>query len=634
MPGIYGLYVKDNLMEKKEIEHLFASMDKLLCHRNDYVTAEYTCDNFLIGKKSFNFDPEKNIRIKVIDNSYVIFFDGGIFSYQDGKGRHEVYNYDEYITYVIERYRTDKHFSIEDVVGEFIIGLYDIKNKELIIANDMLGFRELYYYSDERICIFSSEAKAVLLYKGIKRKTDDQAISDFMRFGYILGNRTFIEGIYLLPPNTKLNFRQDGCTIESSDLTYGQTLQEDSFDNYVDTAYSLIDQAVNRRLRGRKNVASYLSGGLDSRLITGISSKHAAHVDTYSIGYNKRGKEFLIAQKISNKLPNVTNRLAQTSPDHVINYLQWAVWISDGMISLSSISPLFGSVVNHMKDHDILLGGCGGNILGALFTKEQYISKDLSISERIKILSSISETQYIKQFEEILFPKTFIEKYRYYSERSVKEQFEYLARGINLFSDQLDLFVVLNRYRRNFNTYRGLLGHIVTEEYYPFFDNDLLSYFYSIPKEFVMNYRLYKELYMKYFPELAGVVWLLTGKTLYEEEHLWEKQLNDLIQRTKSYLTAHSKGKINFMDQSHYAAHDYWYRTDKKFQNYINGILLDPRTYERGYVTEKGLRAILDKTKDGSNCFPLIDRIIVFELWCRIFLDGESSEEFHCQQSI
>lgn len=624
MPGIYGFSIIDDSVGRDEIRSLFHSMGESLHHRSDYISRENMNESFVIGKKCFPYDPEINHAVQEVDGTYIVFIDGAIFSYEGEKGKHEVTDLNEFIEILIGQYQKYGTLIMDRVNGEFVIGLYDKKTKVLVIANDRWGMREFFYYVDKSICIFSSEAKAILQYSGFRPKINEEAVVDFLNFGYLLGNKTFFEGIHLLAPGSTLILDKKKHTITSHRFTLNPTLSGNNVDDYVDPAYKLLDRSIVNRIRGRKRVASYLSGGLDSRIINGILSRHSSNVDTFSIAQHSRGKEYLIAQEVMKRLKNFTNSMVKTSPDHIKQHLSWAIWMTEGMMMLQAVSPFYGVLHNHLKGHDILLGGfAGGMVLGGCFMSEDVIKNTYTAQQRIDILGNISDAQAIKPFLPILIPDGFRERYMHFSRQNLNEIYDYVADKTDVFPFQIDLFLMMGRYRRGYNANRGLIGHVTIEEFYPLIDIDLFDFMYSLPPEMRFNYRLFKAIYRKYFPELAEIVWLHTGKSLMDEKTSWlERQRDNFLSKLKWYVKTRSHGKINIPDNTNYADHSYWYRTNKPFQSYINEILLDPRTFERGYVTEKGVRYVLEKTKVGWDFFPLVDRMTVLELLCRIYLDN------------
>lgn len=624
MPGIYGLSIRDNSLGIDTIQRLLHSMSEILHHRDDYITKEILNENYLIGKKCFPRDPGIDYSIQEIDDSYVVFIDGAIFTYEDEDGKHEVTDYHEFIKKLIKQYQKSGTLKMDKVNGECVVGLYDKKSKVLVIANDRWGMRELFYYIDKNICIFSSEAKAILKYPGIRPTINEEAVVDFLNFGYLLGNKTFFKGIHLFPAGSVLVVDEKKHTIYSNRFTLNPTLSDSNLDEYVDVTYTLLNRSVANRIQGRKKIASYLSGGLDSRIITGVLSQYVSDIDTFTISQDNHGKEYSIALEVTKKLNNCSNIIVKTSPDHIKQYLSWAIWMTEGMMALRSVSPFYGASHNQLKGHDVLLGGFAGNlVMGGLFISEEHIRSRYTPQERIDILGNIADARIIKPFFSILIADAFKEKYSLFCESNLQEQYNYLAGITDNFVFQYDLFVMMERYRRGYNSNRGLLGHFIIEEFYPLVDIDLFDFIYSLHPEVRLNYKLYKALYKKYFPELAEIVWLHTGKSLVNEKtSLLEKQWSNISNKLKWYIETRSRGMINFPDNGNYMDHAYWYRTDKHFQSYIDEILLDPRTFERGYVTENGVRSILKKTKEGWDIIPLIDRIAVVELWCRIYLDN------------
>lgn len=624
MPGIYGFSIIDDSVGSDEIRTLFHSMGESVHHRSDYISKENMNENFVIGKKCFPYDPEINHAVQEVDGTYIVFVDGAIFSFEDEKGKHEVTDLNEFVKTLIRQYQKYGTLKMDRVNGEFVIGLYDKKCKVLVLANDRWGMRELFYYIDKSICIFSSEAKAILKYSGFRTKINEEAVVDFLSFGYLLGNKTFFEGIHLLPPGSTMVVDDKKHAISFQKYTLNPTLSGNDFDVYVDTAYKLLDRSIVNRIRGRKKIASYLSGGLDSRIVTGILSQHASNVDTFTISQHDHGKEYLVAQEVMKKLKNCTNSMGKTSPDHIRQHLSWAIWMTEGMMYLRAVSPFYGATHNDLKDHDILLGGFAGDlVLGGLFMSEERIRNTYTAQERIDIMGNISETGVLKPFLPILIHDDFRERFTSLYKKSLQEQYDYIADKTDVVVFQFDLFVMMGRYRRGYNANRGLIGHVTVEEFYPLIDIDLFDFMYSLPPETRLNYKLYKAIYKKYFPELAEIVWLYTGKSLMNDKTSWlEKQRKDILFKLKWFLETRSRGKINIPDRKNYANHAYWYRTNKHLQSYIDEILLDPRTFNRGYLTEKGIRSVLEKTKVGWDFFPLIDRMVILELWCRIYLDS------------
>lgn len=627
MPGIYGLYLKDNGKVATSITNVFHSMGHVLHHRDIFISTKMSQGRLYIGKEEFPFQPNCGGNIRRISDSLVMFLEGAIFSYKDGNSQYEFQSSSDAFSFLAGKYAKGDRIEFEKINGEFVLGIYDVQKEQLIIANDRWGFRELYYYQDHNVFLFASEAKAILQYPGYTLIPNEQAISDFLNYGFVIGDRCFFSDIHLLPCGSLITGDKHGFRIQSKEFNYEPKVSHHTLEECADTVFQLLDNSITRRLRGRTRVATCLSGGLDSRIITAFTSNHVKHIEGYSFGYNEKGAEYRIAKEVSRLIPNLTLNLAKTSPDHLIQYLKWGVWISEGMMTAGSISPFFGSLVDTFREKniDLLLGGFVGDlILGGSFIRKDHIGREIPKEKRIDILAGLCLDSNFQPFEHILFSKELKDKMAYYAKRSVEEEFALISKGVDFFPHQLDFFVILTRCRKNYNSNRGLLGHLITEEYYPFFDLDFFEYVYSLPLEIRMNHRLYKELYRKYFYDLGKVVWLKTGRSLFDNrEQFWRQWVNKVQDKLRWHIRFWTRGQFNIMDQKIYTPLDDWYRLNRRFHDYINGILLSPDIKDRGFFEEEGIRKILDIMNKRWDVFYLVDRLLVVELWHRIFIDGE-----------
>ncbi len=624
MPGIYGIYNRSLRVKTNMVKSTFESMTKVLRHKKEFVHTHVDKEQIIAGKISFDDDPGCISPVWNQDKSIVSFLDGAIFSYKTEHGTEEVYDANDILQKLMAEYRQTGRIEREKINGEFNLVVIDIFQKKQIIVNDRWGFRELYIYQDNDVFVFGPEVKALLQYAGLERNLDEQGVIDFLNFGYPLGDKTLVKSISLMPPSSTISINENEIHIDTSDFNYKTTLSAESYDEHVETAYNLLDLAVQRRLRNRKNIAATLSGGLDSRIIAGLIGKNIDSFDTYSFGSSKYCKEYLIAEKAANAIPGCSNILALTKPEDIVKYAEWAVWSSDGMINLSLLCCFLGSMIDSVSNYDLLLGGFTGDlILGGSFTTEKDIYGEISEKQKIERFKFRVGGRYLRPYVNKLFSPEFGEKINYYAEKSVVEETEKLAKSNLDFAVQQDLFVILTRCRRRLNTYRGLVGHSSVEEFYPFFDDDLFDFIYSLPPELRINHKLYIDIYKRYFPDLAKIKWFKTGASLYDEESKFYHYKNKVTDKARWHVRRLTSGRINIPNSNLYTPHNDWFRTNKLLRKFIIDILLDKRTIERGYFTKKGIQFLIDKQMAGWDCFELIERFVVFELWCRQFVDGD-----------
>jgi asparagine synthase (glutamine-hydrolysing) len=180
--------------------------------------------------------------------------------------------------------------------GQFAVALWDRNSRTLILGRDRVGICPLYYAQADGWLLWGSEIKALLSSGLIAARPDPKGIDLFFNTFTAGTSRTFFEGIHSIPPGHYLRVR-DGRVERKRywDLDFPDAGQERRLDDptpLVDELESLMRQAVERRLRGDVPVVSYISGGLDSTVVLGLSSRQRGYaVPSFTIGLDRAGPD-------------------------------------------------------------------------------------------------------------------------------------------------------------------------------------------------------------------------------------------------------------------------------------------------------------------------------------------------------
>jgi asparagine synthase (glutamine-hydrolysing) len=173
----------------------------------------------------------------------------------------------------------------EKLNGMFAIAIYDPILKELVLARDRFGIKPLYYYIDDDYCFFASELGALLSFP-ISRKLNHNALYDYFQFSYIPGNESMIEGVQQLEQGNWMKISRTKVEkktyytipLDQSDIGYSEALNE---------IRRLLKESVHSRLISDVPVASFLSSGIDSSIITMIASKMDTGIHAYSASFSE-----------------------------------------------------------------------------------------------------------------------------------------------------------------------------------------------------------------------------------------------------------------------------------------------------------------------------------------------------------
>ncbi len=173
--------------------------------------------------------------------------------------------------------------AIDDFIGMFALALFDKVEQKLYLIRDRVGIKPLYWTFQSDEFAFSSEFKGFSSY--LKENKCDKAVVQFMSLGYMPKDATYFSGIYKLQPGYILEF--DGKDIKQKkywELPSSKT--NISFESAVEDVERLIHSSVRYRLLSDLEVGSFLSGGVDSSLVSAIMQKEASkNVKTFSIGF-------------------------------------------------------------------------------------------------------------------------------------------------------------------------------------------------------------------------------------------------------------------------------------------------------------------------------------------------------------
>jgi asparagine synthase (glutamine-hydrolysing) len=177
---------------------------------------------------------------------------------------------------------------VQELEGMFALALWDQSKQVLLLARDRAGKKPLYYTRGKGFLAFASEIKALLTIPGFSPEMDDSALPLYLTFGYVPTPQTFYREIQKLPPGSTLAIRADGSAIQKRYWQYPLSAQIGALGagTAVETLRGLLETAVSRRMRSDVPLGAFLSGGLDSTVITSIMSRISREqVKTFSIGF-------------------------------------------------------------------------------------------------------------------------------------------------------------------------------------------------------------------------------------------------------------------------------------------------------------------------------------------------------------
>lgn len=244
---------------------------------------------------------------------------------------------------------------------------------EVIIARDMFGVKPLYYTMYRNDIIVSSEIKSILKYTN-KRIVNKEGLCELLGMGPSHSQgKTLFKDIYELKPGHYLKFKRGS---KPEDYTYYQ-LQPKEFNlTYSETKKRvkyLLDRAIKRQMISDVDLSCFLSGGLDSSIISTIIALNKDKLDTYSISYEnskfienefEHSKDSDYTHLVSEAINSNQNDV-EISNKALIEGLRTAVLLRDGPGMTDIDSSMYYLASNISRQHKLSLSGeCADEVFG------------------------------------------------------------------------------------------------------------------------------------------------------------------------------------------------------------------------------------------------------------------------------
>lgn len=291
MCGISGL-ITGHKVEYSILQDMVDSIK----HRGPDETGIYADDYIGLGHTRLSImDPQNGKQPSISeDGSVVVIFNGEIYNFQSLKKdllekAHCLKNNSDtaILPHMYEEYALDMFKMLN---GQFAIAIWDKYKKRLILARDRFGEKPLYYFHRDKAFCFASEAKAILKSGLIHAEISPIALKQIFTYWTTLGDRSIFKDIYQVPPGNYLLF--EGCkTVVKSYWNYTYSKDTDTKYNekndLIDELKKKMVSSIKSRMMSDVPISFYLSGGLDSSLITGMAAKISnKSLNTFSIAFD------------------------------------------------------------------------------------------------------------------------------------------------------------------------------------------------------------------------------------------------------------------------------------------------------------------------------------------------------------
>jgi asparagine synthase (glutamine-hydrolysing) len=282
------------------------------------------------------------------DGSLWITFNGEIFNYLElredllARGHHFASLSDtEVILHLYEELGAD---AVQKLNGQWAFAIWNARSRTLFLSRDRLGVRPLFYTQCGDHFLFASEVKALFAHPGVQREIDPLGLDNVFTFWTTLPPRTIFKGINELPPGHSLTWRNGHVSVERH-WQPAFAPRESSVTSAAEERERLLDLltgATRLRLRSDVPVGAYLSGGLDSSVVTSLAVRlSSAPVRTFSIAFGDAEFDESSHQQQVVKALGTDHHEVRCSHDDIARVMPEVVWHAETPLLRTSPAPMY-----------------------------------------------------------------------------------------------------------------------------------------------------------------------------------------------------------------------------------------------------------------------------------------------------
>jgi asparagine synthase (glutamine-hydrolysing) len=572
------------------------------------------------------------------DRTIWIAFNGEIYNYRElrpvleSKGHKFHTDSDtETIVHLYEEYGTD---CVSHLRGMFVFAIWDERRRRLFLARDRMGQKPLFYRQESERLLFASELKSLLQMPGAPRKLDPPALDAYLLYQYVPYPMCILQGYHKLPPahwavyeNGQLHFERYWHPPYEEEIPLAESRTNESawtLDRFRQELRRTLTEAVALRLRSDVPLGAFLSGGVDSTIITGLMQEQSqSPVHTFSIGFPvAQFDERSYARQAAAHL-GTEHHEALVKPE-ALEILPKLIWHYDEPFGDSSAIPTMYLSEMTREHVTVALSGDGGDELFAGYDRywavavgrrfdrlPRFLKTALTWKAWQKIPASVRQKSLRRRFKRLVSALGKPPEKRYLTWISIFDDDRRSPLYTEDFRQRLEGYdaaeFLLKAYEacpdRDFLT-RTTCADVLTylpcdiltkvdvasmaeglEARSPFMDHHVVELAARMPMELKMHHRRGKQILLETFGDLLPAA----------------------IQK---------RPKMGFG-----VPLNSWFRNELK--PLLDDTLLNPKALERGYFQPEMVRALVEDHQAGrfDHSYRLWS-LLCFEAWHEMFLDA------------
>ncbi|MEQ9216718.1 MAG: asparagine synthase (glutamine-hydrolyzing) [Cyclobacteriaceae bacterium] len=396
MCGITGMYAF-NMVGRINLIHLEAAT-RCLEKRGPDNQGSWFDDVVGLGHRRLSvIDTSAEANQPMIDESgrYRIIFNGEIYNYKEIRKELATkgvpFRTESDTEVLLQAYIHWGPACLKRLNGFFAFAIYDQEEEHLFISRDRLGIKPLLYYHDDDKVLFASEMKSILSY-GVPRELNTTALHLYFQLTYIPAPLSIIKGVKKLKPGCFLTIsKKEGLKVRRYyEIPYTDQPEIRSFADAKKLVRQRLTQSVHKRLVSDVPLGTFLSGGIDSSIITALAAQEVKKLDTFSIGF--KGQDYFDESKYARMVADrykTNHHEFKLSNSDLHGHLYKMIQSVDEPFADSSALPVHLLASLTRQEVTVALSGDGADELFSGYNKHSAWAMSKESGVRNKLISNL-----------------------------------------------------------------------------------------------------------------------------------------------------------------------------------------------------------------------------------------------------
>ncbi|ODN42975.1 asparagine synthase (glutamine-hydrolyzing) [Piscirickettsia litoralis] len=366
--------------------------------------------NFSFGHKRLSIIDLSNHAAQPMlseDQQVVLTFNGEIYNYLEIKQelveRGYIFKTQSDTEVLLNAYHAFGIACVDRLIGMFAFAIYDKRTQESYIVRDRLGIKPVYYWKGSDRLIFSSEVNSVLKLSSCDKSLNMNAVSSYFSYRYPILDDSFFDGIDSLAAGHYVHIKHGQITVKQywnlADKFAEQQVDHGE-DYYTEKLRELLHSSVHYRMIADVPVGSFLSGGVDSSVVTALMANATDKpIQTFTIGFKEEGYNEFEYSKVIAEQYNTNHHEIQLTGDQYIDEMSKLIAYKGAPLAVPNEVPLYLMSRELKKYITVVLSGEGADELFGGYGRIFRASYDYERLVNQNALSEADKNIFLNNFE-------------------------------------------------------------------------------------------------------------------------------------------------------------------------------------------------------------------------------------------